>query len=374
MIVRKAKKTGKKQWMLDLGLVDGKRQRIFYKTKKKADDAMKDRQSVIDQHGQNALSFTHSERLEYQAWKNRAAKINMTPMQCILYCETHYKETEEKPLTDAVEDCIKAKIQSGKREKYTNALRASLRRLVKLTPPCMVSAVTAAQVESWARAGAESLATVKGRLIDANTFFNFCIKRGWRSDNPVKEIEKVHVEDKPPGIHTVEQVEAVLRCALENDREILGYIICIYFGGMRPAESAKLTLDKIHEDSIEVESTIAKTRRRRFIPINDTLRAWMQVEGIKYGMSKRSAKLDRIRWILSGKETKKDKWKHNRKKFTKFPWPHDVMLHSFCSYGVPKFGAAKTAEWAGKSERILHNHYRERVKPADAEKFWALRP
>lgn len=97
---------------------------------------------------------------------------------------------------------------------------------------------------------------------------------------------------------------------------------------------------------------------------------------MEFGLSKRSRQLERLRWILGGSKTKPKKHHPKQKEriVKGFPWPHDVMRHSFCSYALPKYGATKTAEWAGHSEQILFQHYRERVKPEDVERFWNILP
>ena len=56
-------------------------------------------------------------------------------------------------------------------------------------------------------------------------------------------------------------------------------------------------------------------------------------------------------------------------------WPHDCLLHSYCSYYLAAHeNAAKTALQAGHTELILFRHYRKLVKKEQAKKFWAVYP
>lgn len=355
MVVKKAKKSGKKQWMLDLGMVHGKRVRKFFESKQEADEEMAAEREDRRQHGLDAHTLPVSERLEFTAAKERLAAIGWTIMQAVMLAESQSKKLIAKPMSDAIEEFDRIKKATGKRHVYIRLLKARVKHFHRASPVHLVSEVTREQVEKWVHEAGKAAGTSRGRLIDLQTFFNFCAKRGWCAESPTKNIEKIMLEDKPPGIHTVKQVKDLLECALKTDPSTIGYLALIYFGGLRPAEAETITKEQIHGDVIEVTGAKAKTRRRRFIPINDTLRAWLDAPGVKLRTSKR--RLNNLRTRLKP-----------------FPWPHDCLRHSFCSYGLPKFGAKDTAAYAGHSEQILFAHYRERVKPADAEKYWALRP
>ena len=51
------------------------------------------------------------------------------------------------------------------------------------------------------------------------------------------------------------------------------------------------------------------------------------------------------------------------------------MRHSFVSYRLAATGnAAQTALESGHDQAILFAHYRELVKPKDAERFFAIMP
>lgn len=106
---------------------------------------------------------------------------------------------------------------------------------------------------------------------------------------------------------------------------------------------------------VEVAADKSKTRRRRLVPILPTLRSWLDLQG-DLPVLNLVRRLRRVRAAAG------------------IPWPHDCLRHSFCSYVLPVKGAAWTANAAGHSEQILFQHYWELVPPAEAERFWALRP
>jgi len=56
-------------------------------------------------------------------------------------------------------------------------------------------------------------------------------------------------------------------------------------------------------------------------------------------------------------------------------WPSNALRHSFGSYHLAQFkGAAAPALQMGNSPAMIFKHYRELVKPKDAENYWRIRP
>ena len=363
----------KKPWVLYVGTFHGRRQREYFETEPKAEQRVKDLQSLEKIRGKQALRLSDAKRVELMAADDKAAALGTTVMHCVLYYESNHKPVKATTMEVATALFLDAKRNSGKRPEYLKKLTTNFNKLTKHSGNEHVHKVDSKTVEEWARIGAKSLHTVKSRLIDAQTFFNYAIRQGWCLTNPVAKLERIQLEDTPPGIHTVEQVATIMNLALEHDRSIIGYLACCYFGGLRPAESASLSKEQVHADVIEVTGAKSKTRRRRFVPINDTLRAWLDVSGCKVGMSKRSRQWERLRWIAGGRKMEAD-GNRNLRVVTGFPWPHDVMRHSFCSYALPRYGATETAAMAGHSEQILFRHYRERVKPSEAAEYWKILP
>ena len=57
-------------------------------------------------------------------------------------------------------------------------------------------------------------------------------------------------------------------------------------------------------------------------------------------------------------------------------WPDNALRHSFASYHVAHFKDAKALalEMGHTDSGMLFNHYRELVKPKEAERYWNIRP
>jgi hypothetical protein len=56
-------------------------------------------------------------------------------------------------------------------------------------------------------------------------------------------------------------------------------------------------------------------------------------------------------------------------------WPQNALRHSFGSYHLAQFNdAAKLALEMGNSPATIFRHYRQLVKPKQAERYWKLAP
>src|SRR5262249_59187742 len=56
-------------------------------------------------------------------------------------------------------------------------------------------------------------------------------------------------------------------------------------------------------------------------------------------------------------------------------WPQNALRHSFGSYHLAQFNdAAKLALEMGNSPATIFRHYRQLVKPKQAERYWKIAP
>lgn len=333
---------------------DGPR-RKFFASKSEADELAEDLNSRRGDILARIFALTKSDQLQVCAALEIAGSATNL-LQAANAFTTAASATRHHAIADVVTECLASKKSSGLRPRSLAGLKSSLGKFRDSIGVVNIGAVEPVMIDSWLSGNGWSAGTRRGYLTDVRTLFSFAVKRQYIKENVANGVEKPKWDGGAPGIHTVDEARKLLTLAIETDPGLIGYIAPIYFGGLRPDEANNLTAKQIHDGLLEVTPEISKTRRRRFIPINDTLKAWLAVKQIEYSPKNLVRRLRRLR------------------KKAGVSWPHDVLRHSFCSYGLPVFGAQKIAEWAGHSESILFAHYRERVKPEDAKAFWALTP
>ena len=211
-----------------------------------------------------------------------------------------------------------------------------------------------------------------------SSFFGWCLKgkRHWAVNNPcyAVEIEGVRSkEEREPAVLPVDECEGLLR-AVESVRQgrVAAYLALCLFGGLRPAEAARLKWEQVNlvDGEVRLNGTQTKTGKGRTVAIGKTLKAWLS-RYRKAGEIYRpiyEADLQEIRARIGyGPKSEKQP--------TLKPWVPDVLRHTAISHYFRATGSyGRTAEQFGNSESIIKKHYQSRVSSKDTKRFYALRP
>jgi integrase len=116
---------------------------------------------------------------------------------------------------------------------------------------------------------------------------------------------------------------------------------------------------KLDQSYIEVTAGKAKTAQRRLVPIQPNLALWLQPY----------AKTSGPVFSLSTINQKATAFARSHG----IAWPKNALRHSYASYRLGQCkNAAEVAMEMGNSARIVFQHYRELVTPADVEKWWRI--
>ena len=258
-----------------------------------------------------------------------------------------------KTIEDAIKACVATKNASGKRISYCQQLTVVLNQFARTVPGKPISEIGTRDVEAWVYGGEYSPKTRRNRQVDLSTLFNFAIKRGWVSDNPVAAMERIEADDPPVSIWTPEQYRTLLNSAREKQPRSVPFIAMQLFGGLRRSEARQVVPADVNGTVITVNAKSAKKRQRRLIDINPTLKAWMDLGGDLPP----SRDMSEIGHLVSCE------------------WPRNVLRHGFISYHLAAHrNAPETALQAGTSPDMVFRHYRELVTREAAEEFWRIMP
>jgi integrase len=136
------------------------------------------------------------------------------------------------------------------------------------------------------------------------------------------------------------------------------------FAGVRDAEIKRLDWREIDSarGHIEIKGAKAKSARRRIIPIQPNLAAWLRPYS---GMNGRVAPKGARKKIA-----------RVRKEARLARWPANGLRHSFASYRLAATHDAPrvAAELGHTTPQLLYNTYRELVLPQEAERYWKIEP
>jgi integrase len=232
-----------------------------------------------------------------------------------------------------------------------------------------------AEIEDWIAESEWSPRTRKNYLVTLSTLFNFAMDREYCPTNLAARIERPIMDDKEPGILTIQQVKAILKVALngvperkiESMPSMVAPLAIALFAGLRRSELCALDWSEVtlEQGFIEVKGAKAKTRQRRLVTISTNLKEWLKLRVEREGPVTPSRNADvfgeKLRGLasvagLSG-------------------WPHNAMRHSFATYFLAHNKDENlTASQMGNSPSVVHQHYKALVKDKDAQEYWKVSP
>jgi integrase len=203
-------------------------------------------------------------------------------------------------------------------------------------------------------------------------FFNYGIKRGHLTENPITRLDFVESVPKEVEVISPEGVAKMLGMTLVDDLDLLPYLVLGFFAGIRPeGELGLLQWSDIdlHAKSVTIRSTVSKTRRRRFPELSENAIAWLeayrqhggQCEGLVIACNERVLRERRYRNRIAAGITH---------------WPNSAMRHSYCSYwlAMHKDINKLVLQSGHTSVDTMWRHYHRGTTGAEAKKFWTIMP
>ncbi|GBF35338.1 tyrosine recombinase xerD [Desulfocucumis palustris] len=113
-------------------------------------------------------------------------------------------------------------------------------------------------------------ATRKSALAVARTLFNYCQRRGHRSDNPAACVEAVKLEQKERVF--LEEAEVMALADNASTPLMRSVFLFLYYTGLRISECLNLTLGDIDLDQGIIRVRHGKGGKSRLVPVSKSLR------------------------------------------------------------------------------------------------------
>ena len=190
------------------------------------------------------------------------------------------------------------------------------------------------------------------------------MKRGYSASNPAAALERVKVKRGATEVFTPQEIVKLLASA---SPDFLPALAIGAFAGLRSAEIERLEWSDVHlaetEKFIIVGEDKAKTASRRVVPISDNLAAWLAPYAGRKGM------------VWPGGHDAFYDAQQDAAKAAGLKWKANALRHSCASYMFALSNdAGRIAGLLGNSAAVVHRHYRELVRPADAVKWFSIVP
>ena len=279
----------------------------------------------------------------------------------VRFYKAKHKAITPKSVAEIVAELLALKESRGASARYLEDLKFRLEKFAAAFQ-CSIGSVTTAAVQAWLDGQKLSTQSYNNNRRVAHLLCAFAVSRSYAHDNPVAGVDKVKISNGDCEVFTPGEAAKLLASAPED------FLPCLalgLFAGIRSAELERLNWQDIDLKArhIVVGKSAAKTASRRIVPVADNLALWLAPYAARQG----------------------NVWPHGRICFHKrqqatakaagVPWKRNAMRHSFASYSIALCNdAGRVAGELGNSAAVVHKHYRELVKPADAERWFAVKP
>jgi integrase len=344
------------------------RNRQFFKDKAEAETLLDAKLVERENYGTAGLSFTERERAEYLECAGELNPFGKTIRDAVAFYLPHLQATNRScTASQLVDELLSIKAADGASERYVSDLRSRLGQFSKQFNGKPVAEITATEVDQWLRSLSDRTGTPLASTTRNNfrrvlkVAFNFALDRGYCVSNPAKSSAKAKEVEGTVGILSVEQTAALLE---HSAAELIPFVAIGAFAGLRRAELERLDWREVDAQSglIEVTAKKAKSARRRFVRIQPNLAAWLTPHQQPCG----SVTPVNYRELFDTA----------REAAGLYDWPQNALRHSFASYHLANFNdaAALALELGHTNSNLVFQHYRQLVKPKDAERYWNIRP
>jgi integrase len=365
---RKVRIGGKVFWQVDLGIVpkDGRpfRQRRTFAERQEAETFAQLKKIERTNRGTIGINLSERSRAQVIECEQLLAPYPDVSMLDIIRDYVRRRESTDKSETagKAFKAFLSAKTGDGLRPRYLSDLHFRVGRFAEVFRDRKLAGIEVGEIDNYLRDLGLAPLTRNTHHMRLSSFFEYCRQRGWVQANPLLDVPRAKVAAGPPGILTPEQVARLLETASE---ETLPFFALGAFAGLRTGEIERLEWRDIRfeERLVEVPALSSKTASRRFVTMRPNLLAWL--EPSYRGRHGKVCPGDLTRRLLADRRAAGLK-----------EWKVNALRHSFASYHLAHFkNAAELAlEMGHTNASITFRHYRELVRPSEAERFWRIVP
>lgn len=219
--------------------------------------------------------------------------------------------------------------------------------------------------------------TIRDYMVCLGDIFNFAVKRGIVTKNPIEAMDKPRVKhDKDPETLSPDEVRRVMEYAAKENscKPFLPGLVMAIFCGVRPAELARMRhvdLFPAGRNEAYLSRSITKTAIDRRAKLRENVIAWLHYAGLPSG--------EPSEYILPGddEERRRDRYTRLLKRLAKgagVTIPRDSLRHTAATMIAALEGMGEAAEELGNDVRTLGNHYRHSVPREEAEAFFSILP
>jgi integrase len=339
--------------------------RKFFKTRSEADAELRRQKSLLEIHSREAIGLSPREMSDFITARKKLAEYGDTINEAVKFRVEYFERVRRSGVTVArlAEEVLAAKQRDGRAPMYLADLRKRLARFCADFGSRAIAAITVEELDNWLRDLPLSPKSRANFRANIGVLFSYALNRRIIDFNPITHTAKPKLPDNPPEIFAVDELRALLEAAQCAETDVLPMLAIGAFAGLREAEIQRLDWNEVDlaRRHIEVKAAKAKSARRRIVPIQPNLAAWLQPYS---GMTGPIVPAGARRKLARVRETAK-----------LADWPNNGLRHSFASYRLAAIhDAPRVAMELGHTSPQMFSTYREVVRPEEAEEYWKIEP
>jgi Site-specific recombinase XerD len=361
IVVRPYRHSTKHKFILDLRAFG--KGRKFFKTRADAEAEALRQRTLLEQHSREAVGMSQREMSEIIHARKTLAEFGETIADAVRFRVDHLERVLrcKTTVTELVQEVLDVKRKDGAAPRYLESLKLYLSKFSKAFGERPIAAITPEALDNWLRALPYSPKSRANFRAHIGVLFGYAMRRRMIDSNPITHTARPKLPDNPPEIFTVDELRALLESATPD---VIPMLAIGAFAGLREAEIERLDWSEIDlaRGHIEVLARKAKSARRRIIPIQPNLAAWLAPLQRKSGPVVPAGARKKLLAARKAAELVK--------------WPRNGLRHSFASYRLAAIHDAPrvSTKLGHTSPQMLYSTYREVVRPEEAERYWKIAP
>lgn len=357
-----------KGWIVDCGLVDGKRRRIYRSTKAAADRLAAEEQEKSTLEGMGVAALSPPERIDAANALRILAGTGVT-LEEMARREIERGATKTTMLvSELYAEFYAKKKKLGLRAGSLRSIKDRAGRFSKDVDGIYIGDMTGPMIEEWLDRSDVKPVSRNAYLRGIRSMFNYALRQGYISSNPAQRVDFVKERLQQPKVFSPDQATAILSWCIDKKPALVPYYAIAIFAGLRPDEIKRATKAEINlpDRIITVTPDMSKTHMRH-VKISDNLFQWLE----KYPAPKKGP----LFW--------KRYWKDEMVSDLALDWPHDVCRKTFISYHLAAFrNQTETIQEAGhRNADMIFTYYRniqtftgDQITQDYAKAFWKISP
>jgi integrase len=196
---------------------------------------------------------------------------------------------------------------------------------------------------------------------DFHVAFGWAVDGGYLLTNPAASVPEAAEDPINAQVLLPEEFSKLLQSAEKGLRPVLALQ---GLAGLRRAEVEQIDWDEINFESGRIVAKKTKSDKWRYIHLRPNLQAWLE----QVPADQRLGRVCKVRY--------REALDRARVKAKILQWPHNCLRHSFSSYHLvaEENEARLQMELGHSTRRLLIEHYRAIVTPANAQAWWTIVP